>query len=101
MKKLLPLVALSMIGALMFAPAASATCVAKSASASGSASASPCNDFFTTVLSGSPSASPNGTAAASTPPLPGSGGFSPALALVSLALIAGGGLLAFNIVRRL
>ena len=100
-KKLLLLVGLSMIGALMFAPAASATC-ALSASASGSASASECNDVIIISGSGTVSASlPSGTAAANTPPLPGSGGLSPALALVSLALIAGGGLLAFNIVRRL
>lgn len=101
-RKLLLLVGLCMIGVLMFAPAASATCVAKSASASGSASASECNDVIIISGSGTVSASlPSGTAAASTPPLPGSGGLSPVLALVSLALITGGGLLAFNIVRRL
>ena len=102
MKKLLLLLALSMIGALVFAPAASATCAILSASASGSASASECNDFIIVSGSGTVSASlPSGTAAASTPPLPGSGGFSPVLALLALALLAGGGLLAFNIVRRL
>jgi hypothetical protein len=99
-KKLLLLVGLSMIGALMFAPAASATCVL-SASASGSASASECNDFIIISGSGTVSASlPSGTATASTSALPGSGGLSPMLALVPLALIVGGGLLAFSIVRR-
>ena len=97
-RKLLLLVGLSMIGVLMFAPAASATCVAKSASASGSASASPCNDFFTTVLSGSPSASPNSTAAASPVPIPSSGG--PAILLPTAALLLWSGILTYAILRR-
>ena len=98
MKKVLLLVGLSMIVVLVFASAASATCVASS-SASGGASASECNDVITSGFisgSGTVSASlPSDTAA-----LPGSGGFSPALALVTLALLVGSGLLAFNIVLR-
>jgi hypothetical protein len=95
-KKLLVLVGLTMIGVLMFASAASATCAIRSASASGSASTSGCNDVFTVSGSGSvPAGLLSGT-----PGLPGSGGIPPTLALVPLALIVGGGLLAFGIVRR-
>jgi hypothetical protein len=95
-KKMLLVVGLSMIGVLMFASAASATCAIRSASASGSASASSgCND------TGSGSArSLSVPAWARTPKMPATGGLSPALALVPLALIVGGGLLAFSIVRR-
>ena len=101
MKKLLMLVGLSMIGVLLFASAASATCAISSASASGGASASGCNDLF--FVSGSGSVPPDlrrGTAMGSTPGMPATGGLSPALALVPLAFIVGGGLLAFRIVRR-
>jgi hypothetical protein len=96
-KKLLMVVGLSMIGVLMFASAASAACAIRSASASGSASASSgCNDTW-----GFGSASSLSVPAwASTPKMPATGGLSPALALVPLALIVGGGLLAFSIVRR-
>jgi LPXTG-motif cell wall-anchored protein len=97
-KKLLFLVGLSMIGVLMFASEASATCVL---SASGSASASGCNDLF--LVSGSASVPPgllSDKATASTPGMPATGGPSPALALVGLALMVGGGLLALGIVRR-
>jgi hypothetical protein len=97
-KKLLLLVGLSLIGVLMFASVASASCVySSSASASASASSSSCNDVIF-VSSGTVSASaPSGTATAG---LPDTGGLSAALALGSLALIVGGGLLAFGIVRR-
>ena len=94
MKKLQVLVGLSMIGALMFASVASAQCV-PSSSASGSASASGCNDFG--VVSASSSSV---TATVSTPGLPGTGGLSPTSALWPLALIVGSGLLAFRVVRR-
>ena len=121
MKKLLVLVGLTMIGVLMFASVASAQSVSNSASASGSASAhgrpsycspSPgktvpglCHQSGHDVFSGSgpsasPFASPNASPTASTPTMPGTGGLSPTLALVPLALIVGGGLLAFGIVRR-
>jgi hypothetical protein len=123
-KKLLVLVGLTMIGVLMFASVASAQSVSNSASASGSASAhgrpsycspSPgktvpalCHQsghdvFSVSGPSASPFASPNAPNAsptASTPTMPGTGGLSPTLALVPLALIVGGGLLAFGIVRR-
>ena len=45
----------------------------------------------------------SGVVSASSPSvtaIPGTGGLSPTLALVPLALIVGGGLLAFGIVRR-
>jgi len=103
-KKLLMLVGLSVIGVLMFASVASAQCALPSASASGGvegASVSGCNDVIFASGSGSvPLGLLSGKATASTTGLPGTGGLSPALSLVPLAFIVGGGLLAFRIVRR-
>ena len=98
MKKLLLLVALSMIGALMFTSVASAQSVGSSASASGSVSASGCDPdiapgcgrdvFF--AGSGSPSASPV--------PVPPSSG--PAILPLAAALLLGSGILTYAILRR-
>jgi hypothetical protein len=64
-KKLLVLVGLSMIVVLMFASEASAACAIHSTSASGSASASECNDTGGGSVPLSASL-PSGTAAANT-----------------------------------
>ena len=100
MKKLLLLVALSMIGALMFTSVASAQSVGSSASASGSVSASGCDPdiapgcgrdvFF--AGSGSPSASPASLA------IPDGGG--PSILLPAAALLFGSCILTYAILRR-
>ena len=92
MKKLLLLVALSMIGALMCASVASAQSVGNSASASGSASATVCNADI------APGCGKDLFIASPFPVLPRTGGL--AILLPAAVLLPGSGILTYAILRR-